>query len=51
MQKFVLACKKSAHFISGFILVTYGMRYPHVMHLLWNKMPYFLLKTPKTHAV
>ena len=32
---------------AGLILVTYCRRYPHAMPLLWNKMPYFLLKFQK----
>ena len=34
-----------------YILATYCLRYPHQMSFLWNKMPYSLLTTPKTHAV
>ena len=36
--------------LTGLILATYCMRYPHAMPFLWNKMPYYLLQTPKTHA-
>ena len=31
-------------------LFSYCVRYPHAMPFLWNKMPYFLLKTPKAHT-
>ena len=37
--------------ITRLILTTYCVRYPHAMPSSWNKIPYFLLKTPKTHAV
>ena len=33
------------------ILAIYCVRYPHAVPFLWNKIPYSLLKTPKTHAV
>ena len=37
--------------LSGLILTTYSMQYPHTVPFLRNKVPYSLLKPPKTHAV
>ena len=36
---------------AGLILTTYCVRYPHTVPFLRNKMPYSLLKTPKTDVV
>ena len=37
--------------VSGLILTTYCVRYPHAVPFLRNKVPFFLLKAPKAHAV
>ena len=35
---------------TGLISTTYYMQYPHAVPFLRNKMPYSLLKSPKTHV-
>ena len=37
--------------LSGLFLTIYCVRYPHTVPFLRNDMPYFLLKTPKIHAI
>ena len=37
--------------IAGLILAMYCVRYPYAVPFLRNKMPYSVLKTPKTHIV